>query len=487
MAPQSPSDLQPKGSIWKKQLQQECQHSLSRWCPGETRWCPGETRCPGGIQWDQIETRWAPGGIQVQGSERTAWFRLSPVQSTPGSKKQLCCEVLLGGCSRRSTRGWGRCVSWAGGCSAAFPAPRWKLGRLCATLDPNVPNQDHPQGAFLLQVARALVALRALRACQHVLCRIPTPVRRGRTDFFSVKAGVGVHRLLVDKPVGSIVSPVRAGLTIALFIFLMSSLWWGGLDEDWHRDLMTGLNVGGHWYRAWGRHVPLKIIGGLSQESSSNRIVMWQLWHLTGVDKVVGWGNIEEVGGSRGLDGSLLLLPHARQLKGDLLLVDAQAPNASLFWKGSLVLQPATLSTNKEFRYGGEEVFIEFWVLWDIAVRDAEARLSSKSLSLSLSNIVHRGKDVAVTLWGKAVVAFNTCLMSQPPPHEDGGASCGSRNLVDAPWGEPKPTIVVWRERRSSPGLLTRHLRKADFSHCHRLSQVPQPTWEVTLTVGEPD
>ena len=69
MAPQSPSDLQPKGSIWKKQLQQECQHSLSRWCPGGvqvvSRWCPGGVQVRPGVQVVSSGIKLRPDGLQV--------------------------------------------------------------------------------------------------------------------------------------------------------------------------------------------------------------------------------------------------------------------------------------------------------------------------------------------------------------------------------------------------------------------------------------
>ena len=425
-------------------------------------------------RWNQVGSRGFPGGFQVgsrcrkKGSECAACLPFPAVPRLPGSKKQLRSKVLLWTCGRPTGGGRGRGMSWPCRCPTPFSTPCRQLGRLGAALDPDISDQHHPQSPLLLKVPRSFVALRTLRGCQHVLCRIPTAVRRRWTDFFRVKTRVSVHRLLVDQSVGSIVPPVGSHLPALLLVLLVPRLWWCRLYEDWHRDLMTRLNVGGHRYGAGGRHVSLKVVWWLPQETSSWRIVMGQLWHLTGVGKVIGWGNIEEVRGGGSLDGRLLLLSHAWQLEGDLLLVDAQTPDASLLGKGSLVFKSATLATNKQLRDGGEEVFIEFRVLRDIAVGDTEACLPSQPLTLSLPNVVHRGKDVAVPLGGKAVVAFHTGLMSQPPSDEDRGASCRCCNFVDAPRGKSHPTIVVRRERRSCPCLLTGHLQAADY--WHRLS-----------------
>ena len=193
---------------------------------------------------------------------------------------------------------------------------------------------------------------------------------------------------------------------------------------------------------------------------------MGQLGHLARVDKVVisRW-NVEEVrrggGGGRLAGHCLLLLSHARQLKGDLLLVDAETPDAPLLRESALVLQPSTLATDKKLGDGGEEVFVELGVLGDVAVRDAEAGLPSQPLSLR--HVVHRGKDVAVALGGEAVVALHTGLVAQTSANKDRGAAGRGGHLVDASGRQSQPTIVARGGGRAGPRLLARDLREADY------------------------
>ena len=188
-----------------------------------------------------------------------------------------------------------------------------KVGGLCAALDPDISHQNQPQ----------VVGLRPGPGGE------PPSRGRGRADLLRVQTGVRVESLLVDQardvlPPGPLLDHVSK----------QPDLWRGGLYEDRDRDLVTGLQVRAHGDGAGGGHVALEV-----------------------VIREVG-GKVS--GGTELPDGGygevVLLLPGARHLVRDLLLVYRQRPDGALLGERSLVLQTAA---SEQVGDGGVEVFIE--------------------------------------------------------------------------------------------------------------------------------
>ena len=201
-----------------------------------------------------------------------------------------------------------------------------EVGGLRTALDPDISDQDQPEVLALRGGGR--VRPLVCRGGEETAGRESPPGGRGGADLLGVEAGVSVEGLLLHQT-RHFLPPLAhsPGLRLAE-VTEESDFWRGWLDEDRDSYLVAGLDVGAHGDGAGGGDVAFKVV------------VRKVSWEVPGSAELSDSGDGQIVGVSSRLPRQLLL-PHARQLEGDLLLVYGEGPDGALLGESSLVLQSA--------------------------------------------------------------------------------------------------------------------------------------------------